>query len=39
VQKRIGMLVVQAFEKKEEANSIERDVIAHLESILLQKQP
>jgi hypothetical protein len=37
VQERIGILVVQAFEKKEEANRIERDVNVHLESILLQR--
>jgi type I restriction enzyme S subunit len=34
VQERIGTLVVQAFEKKEEANAIEDRAIARLENIL-----
>jgi type I restriction enzyme S subunit len=34
VQRRIGTLVVQAFEKKEEANAIEDRAIARLENIL-----
>jgi len=34
VQQRIGTLVVQAFEKKEEANAIEDRAIARLENIL-----
>jgi hypothetical protein len=34
VQRRIGTLVVQAFERKEEANAIEDRAIARLENIL-----
>lgn len=37
VQQRIGMHVVQAFEKKEAANAIERGAITQLEDILTQK--
>jgi type I restriction enzyme S subunit len=38
VQERIGLPVVQAFEKKEEANIVENQAIARLENILTGRQ-
>lgn len=38
IQKKIGELVVEAFEKKEEANDIETKAIKHLERIIEQRR-
>lgn len=38
VQEKIGALVVEAFEKKEQANTIEQNAIAQLENMLTREQ-